>query len=163
MQTKKKKKKPAAPAHNEGGPPVVKPHDPPPLTVPQSKPVSKKAKAKDKKKDEENDLDKALEELSIKCVMSVQLFPLIVSCDSPGIQIFDKLRRVPLPTHEQPSFLPFSPSPCLTLTPSLSSKSSLAPKPSRLPRLPRLPQKDVVAYNHRHSVLNLLARNRPGA
>jgi len=65
MQTKKRKKRVAAPAHDEELPQATS----------QSKPVSKKAKAKDKKKDEQNDLDKALAELSIKCVASILVFP----------------------------------------------------------------------------------------
>jgi hypothetical protein len=73
MQTKKNKKKVAAQARNEDG---VKPATPP-QTASQSefRPVSKKAKGKDKKKEETNDLDKALAELSIKCVVSISVFP----------------------------------------------------------------------------------------
>lgn len=70
LQTKKKKKKAATPAHDEEGPPALKPAGSLPQAASRIKPVSKKAKGKDKdkKKDEANDLDKALAELSIKCV-----------------------------------------------------------------------------------------------
>lgn len=67
MQNKKRKKKAATPARDEEGLPTVKPASPPPQAS-QSKSASKKAKAKGKKKDEGDDLDKALAELSIKCV-----------------------------------------------------------------------------------------------
>lgn len=73
MQTKKRKKKVAAPAHEEQSPPSGK------LTGSSTQAVSKKAKGKGKKKDEKDDLDKALEELSIKYVMSVLVFLSVVS------------------------------------------------------------------------------------
>jgi hypothetical protein len=142
----------------------VKPTAPPPQAASQPKPVSKKAKAKDKKEDEKSDLDKALAELSIKCVVSVSVSPPIVSYNSPGIRTFDRLRRILLPTHGQQNFPPFSLSLFLTLMRSPSSRSSSAPKLSPLPRLPRLPlhRNGVVECNYRHSVLNSHARNRPG-
>lgn len=78
MQTRKRKKKAIAPAHDEEGPPAVKPTSPPSQAASRTKPVSMKVKAKDKKKDEINDLDKALAELSIKCVVSVLVSSSIV-------------------------------------------------------------------------------------
>ena len=149
MQTKKRKKKVAAPAHDEDGPPT-------PQEASQPKLISKKARAKDKKKDESNDLDKALAELSIKCVAPASVSLPIASCNFPGIRTFDRLRRIPLPTHGQQNFPPFSLSLFLTLTRSQSSRSSLAPKLFQLPRLPRLPppRKDVAGCNYRHSVLS---------
>lgn len=82
-QTKKRRKKVATGAHEEEGPPTGKPTGPLPQVASQSKPVSKKGKAKGKKKDEKDegdDLDKALAELSVKCVVSVLVFLSIVSC-----------------------------------------------------------------------------------
>lgn len=70
MQTKKRKKKASVQAPSEA---VVNPAASSPQAASQSKLVSKKAKTKDKKKEETNDLDKALAELSIKCVVSVSV------------------------------------------------------------------------------------------